>query len=312
MSLNFTRVAEFALPVLYDGTFGFNDGTYDHLVGGWTAGDVSYKTHYRSADNGANWSAQPDFDYEFHTAATAVVNNVAYLVGGDVFAVDMHADWERSSNKFESGAWSQIAADCDIQNRCLMGFAYHEGDFYIVGGQSDINKTDAYHTVMKSTDNCANFTQIVADTRTVGFKGGNLWGCVVSYKGLLWKICGEVYYEGAAPWLREADTAIWTSPDGVTWTHTCDFKGVGRGYPQCLVYNDKIWIFGGYHGNHLNLDEIWTIEKLTSGRIVQTYMGTADYGGRHAMAIWAGANGIMMFGGSNNSTAQQDCWLITE
>lgn len=310
--MNMTLLNAAALPAIYDGTFGFNDGTYDHLVGGWTAGSVSYKTHYRSADNGATWSAQADYAYEFHTAATAVVNNVAYIVGGDVFAPSMNGDWNRSSNKFESGAWSQISANCGIGDRCLMGFAYHEGDFYAVGGQSAINKTDAIHTVIKSTNNCASFTQIVADTRTIGFKGGNLWGCVVSYKGLLWKICGEVYYEGAALWRRESDTAIWTSPDGVTWTHACDFKGYGRGYPQCIVYNDKIWIFGGFHGNHFNLNEVWTIEKTTAGRIIQTYLGTADYGGRHAMAIWEGANGILMFGGSDNAVPNQDCWLITE
>lgn len=314
MALTITRIAEFAIPRLYDGTFGFYDGTYDHLVGGWTSGDISYKTHYRSSDNGANWTQIADFPYEFHTAATAVVNNVGYVVGGDVFAPSQQGDFRRDSYKYQSGAWTQISANCGIGDRCLTGFAYHEGAFYMVGGQSTIAKSSAIHTVLRSTDDCASFQQIVADTRTIGFKGGNLWGSVVSYKGLLWKICGEVYYEGSAPWRREADTAIWTSPDGINWTHVADFKGVGGGYPQTIVYNDKIWLIGRYHGNYLNIDGIWTIEKLANGRIKQTYMGStaSSYGSRHAIAAWVNPTGLMLFGGSNNATAQQDVWRITE
>ena len=303
-----------------DGVFGFNDGTYDYLTGGWAGGSTTYNYFYRSSDDGATFSAQTAFTFNAHTFQSCVANNVAYIVGGDTYNKTVGGDWKRSSHKFESGAWSQIAANPGIADRCLGALVYHNDDFYLIGGQYNLTVASAYHTVLRSTDGLTTFTEVLSDTRTQGFFGGLLWGSVVSYKGLLWKIGGGVYTD-TPYWCRKYDTNIFSSPDGVSWTWRGRFKGAGRNYPQCLVFNDKIYVFNGFnpltHANVQspgNMSDYWTLELLSSGKIVQTYKGTTDWGTRHALACWLGNGGIMMFGGSGGvgGTPTRECWLYTD
>lgn len=303
-----------------DGAFGFSDGTYDYVVGGWTGGSTSLKTFWRSSDSGANWSAQSDFAYKFHFASATVVNNVAYVVGGDFYNFTVDGAYRKDAYKFESGSWTQISADCGIGNRCLAALVHLNGDFYLIGGQSDTTKNNVFDTVLKSTDGCANFTSLVADTKPSGFRGGLLSGAFVTYKNLIWKIGGGIYTDTSKA--REYDTAIYTSPNGVDWTYRGEFRGPGRNYSQLCVYNDKIYLFGGFNditsGSHTespgNLSDYWTIELLSSGKIVQTYKGLCDWGSRHAHAIWTNSSGVMFFGGSGKAGGfiTGECWLFTE
>ena len=104
-------------------------------------------------------AAQTDFNHKFHTAASCVVDDKAYIVGGDFFNPSIDGDYRRSSHKFESGSWSQIASNAGIGNRCLGGMVYLNGSFgfYIVGGQDDISGTNVSDTVMRSDDGCQSF-----------------------------------------------------------------------------------------------------------------------------------------------------------
>lgn len=307
-----------------DGVFGFSDGTYDYLLGGWQSG-ATRKDFHRSADGGVTFTAQTDFGYRAHTwqACFDIDEGKAYLVGGDTYNQISEGDWRRSSHKFEAGSWSQIAANPGIENRCLGSLVKLGDDFYLIGGQ-DVhtnNTPTVYDTVLKSTDGLQTFTTILADTKTQGFRGGLLWGSCVAYKGEIWKVCGSIYLASPNLWRRGYETNILSSSDGITWTWRARFKGAGRHYHQCVVYNEKIYVFNGFHGTVVsltdspgNLKDFWTIEKLSSGKIVQTYKGLCDWGSRHAATVWANHNGIMFFGGTGTASdlACQDCWLYTE
>lgn len=303
-----------------DGAFGFSDGTADYVVGGWTGGSTSLKAFWKSTDVGANWVQQSDFAYKFHFGAVCVYNNVAYVVGGDYYNFTVDGAYKKSSYKFQGGAWTQIASDCGMGNRCLAALVCLGGDFYLIGGQSDLTKNNVFDTVLKSTDGCASFTSILADTKPSGFRGGLVGGAYCVYKNLIWRVGGGIYTDTAKA--REYDTAIYTSPDGINWTYRGEFKGPGRNYSQLAVYNDKIYIFGGFNdltsGSHVespgNMKDYWTIELLSSGRIVQTYKGLCDWGTRHAHTVWANSSGLMMFGGSGKAGGliTGECWLFTD
>jgi len=313
MTVTYTQKTAASGVSATDGRFGFRIGTTDYYVSGWLGGDSTQKKFYKSTDNGATWTVQTDFLYEGHTFAAAVKGNNAYIVGSDVQYKTNTGDWNRSSNVFNgtTETWSQISADCGIQNRVLGQLCVLGDDFYLFGGQTTALKSDTvYDTVMKSTDDCATFTVINSNTRPQ-FKGGLHWGAVVVYRDLFWKIGGAIYDSNAV--IREHDTAIYTSPDGVTWTYRCEFKGIGRHYHQLVVYNDKIWVLNGYNFAYgPNIADIWTVE-FTDPVVTQTRIGDAGYSARHALSAWVTPGGILITGGSTNAnTATDDVWLITE
>lgn len=294
-----------SLPTAMDGTFGFYANGYDYLVGGWDGIAPTYKTLFRSDNDGVTWAAQTDFNHKFHTAATCVVDDVAYVVGGDQLSPSVDGDWRRSSHKFESGSWSQIAADPGIQNRCLAGLVYYNSSFYLIGGQDDNSGTTTYDTVLRSDDGLVTFSSIQSDTKTQGFTNPLSWGSVCVHQGLIWSICGSRH-------VGPHGKRIFSSSDGITWTYRGEFRGLSRTYCQVLSHNGKIWVFNGHNasfdsaGNPTgDLREYWTIEVLNGGRIVQTYKGTTGWNRRHAMSIWSNPRGIMCALGGT-----RDCWML--
>jgi hypothetical protein len=297
-----------------DGALGFSDGTNDFIAWGWISGSTSIPNLWKSTNGGSSFAAQADLPYPAHTLAAAKKANDIYVVGGDVFNPINSGDFIRSSGKFVGGVYSQIAANCGIADRCLGQLVYNDDtdEFLYFGGQRGVNITDGvYNTVMKSTNNCNSFTVIQADT-TPYFAGGLLYGAVIYFKGLYWKICGALYDNNTAA--RTYVTKIFSSPDGITWTYRDDFKGIGRHYLQTIVYKNKIWLFGGYNSCYGgNLDDVWTID-WNGIRVQQQYMGTTPFTPRHAHTCWLNSQGIMFFGGTDNDapTLNNDIWLITE
>jgi len=312
MSLRFTEKSA-SVAQACDGAVGWYDGTYDYILGGWLGGTTTLAKFWRSANGGASFSAQSDFSYPFHTAANCVVNNVLYLVGGDIYSPQPanSNDYVRSSMKFEAGSWSTIAADCDMADRCLSALVFLDDAFYLIGGQATTDKTGTvYNTVLRSDDGCANFTSILADTKAQGFGSGQVYGACVAWRGLLWMICGGVYDNDVVK--REPDRHIFSSPDGITWTYRADFAGVGRGYPECIVYNDRLYVIGGYNGMYgANLQGVWTIDLLADGRFIQEFH-LPTFSDRHAHSAWVSSAGILVFGGTSNAGLKSDCWLIEE
>lgn len=309
--MGYTRRAT-STAKLGDGTFGFWDGTADYLVGGWLSSDSpqTNKTFWKSENGGVTFTQQSDFDYRFHTAATCVVDDVAYIVGGDTLNVTYDGDWRRSSHKFESGVWSQIAANPGIENRCLGALVYLNGSFYYIGGQSSITTSiEYYHTVLRSDDGLTTFTEIQSDLLSQGFRTNLAWGGFVTYRGKIWRIGGGVSGE------PKHETSIFSSTDGITWTYRGNFRGLGRYYHQCVVHNGKIWVFNGKneaftgYQPSANSDDVWTIEEMNGGKIIQTYKGTTAWARRHAQAMWVSPAGINCFCGSVGTA---DMWTYQE
>lgn len=307
--MGFVKMAD-AVAQTGDGTFGFWDGTYNHLVGGWSvlASPQTFKTHWRSDNDGVTFSALPDFDYRFHTAATCVVNNVAYIVGGDTLSPTYDGDWRRSSHKYENGAWSQIAANPGIANRCLCQLVYLNDEFFLIGGQSSITTGIVYYdTVLRSTDGLNTFTEVVSDTKTFGMQTNLAWGAYATHRGKIWRVCGRQHSS------LGTDTAIFSSVDGINWDYRGRFRGTGRNYLRLLSHNGRLFVFNGHNARtneYLpsgNISDYWIIDELNGGRLVQTYMGSTGWSARHAPCIWSSPKGIFCFSGS---VSVNDLWLL--
>jgi hypothetical protein len=287
-----------------DGTWGFYANGADYLVGGWDGTEPTYKTVFKSTNQGVTWSALADFNHQFHTGATCVVNGVGYIVGGDQLSPSVDGDWRRSSHKFENETWTQIASNPGIENRCLACLVHLNSSFYLIGGQSDNSGTIAYDTVLRSDDGLETFTTILSDTKLQGFSNWLSWGSCVVHQGLIWSVCGSRH-------TGEHGRFIFSSPDGVTWTYRGTLRGMSRTYCQVVSHNGRLWVFNGHNGRFDsagnptgNLRDVWTIDVLNGGRVVQTYQGLTGWSARHAMSIWSNPQGIMCTLGTG-----VECWM---
>ncbi len=82
---------------------------------------------------------------------------------------------------------------------------------------------------------------------------------IVVFKGKLWILGGiEDYYFGDEKSLKND---VWYSSDGKEWIQATDSAGWSpRAYHQVVVFNDKIWVFGGgnYVPNHTAFNDVWS------------------------------------------------------
>lgn len=318
--MGFTKRAD-SVAQLGDGTFGFHSGGYDYLLGGWTSTPpYTVNKFWRSGNNGVTFEAQSDFAYGLHTPQSCVVDEIAYLVGGDTINYTNEGDWRRASYKCENGVWSQIAANPGIENRCLGSLVHLNDNFYLIGGttSTDIGSATQYRTVLRSEDGLQTFTEILADTRAQGFDAPLGHGAYCVHRGKIWRIGGGYH---SAWYLTQPETSIYSSVDGISWEYRGRFKGLGRIYPQVISHNGKIYVFNGanlgaYEGtadvqssSDPDLRDWWTVEELNGGRLVQTYKGQTGWSHRHAAAIWSSPQGIKCFCGS---VAVADMWTLEE
>jgi hypothetical protein len=279
-------------PAARDGSWGFSIGGNDFIAFGWTSALGSDKEFYKSTNNGTSYTQQTDVPFtKRHTAATFNLDGSAYVVGGDVFTT------ATDSWVFNGTTWTQKASDCGIGTRNLMGAAYLNGNFYLIGGQvGRFISSGKFDNVLRSTDNCVSFTQVA----TTPFTGGNLWGACAAFKGRIWKVGGGIYDDTAGLALRTYPKEIYSSADGITWVYEGMFPGSGRQYHQTIVFDNKLWVIGGFFNSGAttdNLGDTW----YSSNGVDWTQLTGSAITDLHAMTIWVGSdNKLHSSGGSTD------------
>lgn len=307
VSYTWSEITATGLPSRRDGAFGFNFNGIDYICAGWNGGYLTYNDFYKSVDGGVTWTTLADAPFTpRHTVATIIRPEGFYTVGGDVFGIINDGVYARDSYKFDLSGWVLKAENSGIGNRALMGAAYHNGAFYLCGGQTSRYIADgSFTSTLKSVNECASFSGI----GTHDFPGGNLWGSLVSFQGKLWKICGGVY-DDADIADRTYPLAIYSSPDGVTWTNWGNFPGTGRQYHQTIVFDGYIWVIGGYNNfSGYNLGDVWKFDGTTWTQVESN----ATWDDRHAHTCWISRDRILMYGGTTDGTATvSEIWQMTK
>ena len=73
-----------------------------------------------------------------------------------------------------------------------------------------------------------------------------------SFQGKLWLIVSGQYYSNW--WYQYSD--VWSSSDGITWTEINNAPWKIRNNFASTVFNNKMWILGGWNGN--TLKDVWS------------------------------------------------------
>lgn len=287
------------VPSARDGSWGFSVGGDDYVAVGWFGGSTTTRQFFKSTNDGNNWTLLGNVPFTGrHTVASFNLPTRAYVVGGDVFNIVNDGQYAKDSWVYDGTSWTQLAVNSGIGDRCLMGAVYHNGAFYLVGGQKTRYAADGvYSNVLRSTDDCVSFSQIGGATP---FTGGNLWGSVASYKGRIWKVCGGIY-DDANLANRTYPKEIYSSADGITWAYETIFPGQGRQYHQTFVWENLLWVVGGSNTTNApsgyNLNDTWYSDNGVDW--VQSPSG--PFIGLHAHTCWIGTDGnVHSFGGSTN------------
>jgi hypothetical protein len=123
------------------------------------------------------------------------------------------------------------------------------------------------------------------------------------YDGKLWVIAGS-YFDGTYVALSD----VWHSSNGVDWVESTDsVPWSNLAVHAAVVYEDKIWVMGGWAQGSLSSD-VWTYEKTVGWTHIT---GAAPWGPRwhHDAVVFDGK--IWLFGGASSTpdwNEKNDVW----
>lgn len=268
-----------------DGTKCMQIGQYLYSFGGWKDPPVaSYSDVYRSKGDLSVWERRPDAPWHGrHTFGIGVLNGQTYIIGGDY--LQNNFDVWRTKNGED---WLKVSENI-LGNRILYGCTIHNGYIYVVGG-------GGYNDVQRSRDGVI-WETVATDA---DFLGGECFaGSLASFNGRLWMVCGGTNGYGQGYIRKE----VWSSTDGKKWRREKDFGGSERYFTDVIVWDNKLWVVGGFNFTEGNTKTIWYMKR--DGTWVE-YPTPADYIGRHATGLGIYNNSLTITCGNYNN----DCWVI--
>jgi hypothetical protein len=279
-----TKRSEAVTDFVRDGSRMAQIGKFLYSFGGWNVPEQSYNDVYRSKGDLSVWQKLPDAPWHGrHVYGIAQLNGFTYVIGGDYLQTTFDV-WRTADGR----NWTLLATDV-LDNRILYGCTVHNGYIYIVGGAG-------YNDVWRSRDGVR--WEQVADN--VKFLNGECFGgSLASFNKKLWIVCGGTNGYGHGEIRKE----VWSSIDGRKWKQEKDFGGSKRYYTDVCVWDNKLWVIGGYNFEEGNTRSIWYMKPDGTWK---EFIAPNNYIGRHATAVAVYNNSLAITCGNYNN----DCWVI--
>ncbi len=273
-----------------DGTKTMQIGNYLYSFGAWTADGAPkvYNDVYRSTDSLNTWTQIANAPWAGrHTFGIAQLSDKTYIFGGDAYNPTM--DYWLT---YTGTNWYYMGL-MPCAQRILYGSCSDGVYMYVIGGLSNYNQfRSSAHDVWRSDGN----GWIKVGDGIAAFER-NLAGAAVCFNRKIYVVSGGVYGTGTGT------LEMYSSSDkGATWERETDLPFTGRQYLDCISWDGKLWVIGGY--NFGNLRDIWYMDEY--GMWTQFTGVPADYIGRHATGL-AVFNGKLVI---TNGNYNNDCWVI--
>ncbi|HVF97239.1 MAG TPA: hypothetical protein VM871_07970 [Flavisolibacter sp.] len=260
-------------------------GDYLYSFGGWKDPPVaSYNDVYRSSGDLSVWEKRPNAPWHGrHVYGMGKIGNWTYVVGGDPLQPEFDV-WRTADGE----NWTRLAQNL-LGNRVLYGCTVHNGFIYVVGG--------AGHNDVWRSRNGINW-ELIGDNIPF-LNGENFAGSLESFHGKLWMVCGGGDGWGGGLPRNE----VWSSTDGAFWKREKDFAGTSRYYTDVCVWDNKLWVVGGYNYIEGNVKSIWYMKPDGSWKEFKT---PDNYIARHATGVAVYKNSLAIVCGNYGN----DCWVI--
>ena len=305
-----------------DGAGALSFGGSMYLIGGWNPDDrqhfprITVNEVLRSAD-GATWTPvkantfgagdagnrdrDRDGDWEGrHTFGRVVHDNAMWIVGGDANQGYYQDDVWRSS---DGVSWARVATQPPWTGRMLSIVGCYAGRIWVMGGQRMPamvagERDELYADVWCSEDGAA--WRRVAPQGPMWEPRGMIDQAVV-FDGRMWVLGGGTYDTPNVP-ERKFYNDVWSTTDGARWTcHTSSAAWAPRQYHHAAVWDDRLWVLGGYA--HRDLGDVW---YSVDGEAWQELPHT-PWAARHAASVWVHDDALWVGFGSRGAT---DCWKL--
>jgi uncharacterized repeat protein (TIGR01451 family) len=201
------------------------------------------------SSNGADWfiaTGNANFPIRDCMAALSY-NNRMWVIGGnhnESTPYGMTNDVWWSTNGV---AWTQATASAAFSPRSCVGAVVFNGGtgdrMWIIGGQTQNGYSNDVNDVWSSNDGVT----WTMETANAGFTPRQDFACYV-YNG-------EIYVVGGVDSSINRLNDVWASSDGVNWTQRTPAAQFDQRQTQGLVYNNMLWVLGGWGGN--SFDDVW-------------------------------------------------------
>ncbi|MDC7124338.1 MAG: kelch repeat-containing protein [Spirochaetales bacterium] len=214
----------------------YNDKIW--VLGGY--GNSSNLNDVWNSSDGASWSKATDSaDWIGRYGFSSVVfNNQIWVMGGYGNSSNLNDVW----NSSDGASWSKATDSADWSARQGLSSVVYNDKIWILGGYNN----STYYNDVWSSSNGTTWTKIVDNTESDSmWSARGYFQCVV-FKDKLWVLggCNSDSY---------SQNDIWYSSNGQEWNKvdTTDTESnpmwTSRMKFQCIVYNDKLWVLGGYY-----------------------------------------------------------------
>lgn len=242
-----------------------------------------------SSVDGSDWMLETIAPFSPRLGHAMVVFNGQMWVIGGGDSVGTRDVWASS----DGINWTQKTAMAPWSAREGLGAVVYNGRIFIMGGVwMGLERRDVWSSV-----DGVNWR---LETNTPGW-AARRYPNVVNFNGRIWLI-GGVYTQ--APNLMPC-LDIWSTSDGVTWTQEVqNAQFLERGWPTVAVFDNRIWMMGGYWYQGLN--DCWT----TTDGVNWNLQGNAAWPGRslHVSTVHAGK--LWVLGGGWSGDPFNDAWCF--
>lgn len=261
-----------------------------------------------SSADGATWDlelAHENDQFERrHVHNTALWKGALWMIGGDAHQGYYNHDVVMSEDGVH---WTEVLAPGapPWEPRALQISGVYDGALWTGGGQSLLGPEEeyVYHNDLWRSEDGVHWTQVAAD----GPGSDSRWaGCgmtdgFVEFEGRMWLVGCARYREVAG---HELSNEVWSTKDGSSWQlHTAP-PWAGKGWPNVVVWDGKLWVLFGYTTGDAasgwpagNANEAWYSED---GEHWDALPADAPVPGSHAQGV-AVTDGFLLYAGGNYS-----------
>ena len=262
------------------------------LIGG--RDETGSKNDVWSSSDGVSWNLiveEAEFSKRYHHEALSF-NGRIWVIGGTFNSTPDGQVW----SSLDGVVWNH---ESNIPRRYKHRVIKYKDHIVVVGGSTGISlsSSTALNDVWASSDGI-NWTELTEDA---DFKSRFAHELFV-FEGALYLLGG---HDGSLGQFWKTD--IWRTDDGASWSLVTEDAGFfGRTFFQSLVFDNKIWSFGGYDQDWTWFSEDaenWfqssseTKEQFLTGRAA-SFRGKLWNIKRNSNEIWTSNNGLDWFIGS--------------
>lgn len=288
------KTSDMPTDFVRDGNKLMQMGDQLYSYGGWTAEPLlSYNDIYKSDGDLSTWTRLPDAPWEGrHTYGIGKIDSTLYIYGGDHLSTVF--DVWKTTDGFN---FTEVRQDLNsvLGPRIVYGSCTHNSKLYVLGGQRGVGNNVPLTDVWVSST--GSFWKRIANNLT--FLGKNISGCVASFKGRIWVIGGGYYRED--DYNLRYTKEIFSSEDGQNWRREPDGPWEARQYADVCVWNNRLWMIGGY--NERNLQDIW---YMTEDGTWHEFDTPEEFLPRHASGVAVYNDKLVIVCGNYHN----DSWVI--